>query len=182
MRHGVALIALAAAAAVLAGCGGSKDASGPDSGTFAQTGFDITFAYPKDLTQTTRLELGSTAGAADAGRAAVGIDRDNLIMVSRYDLLRPVTPANVAAVQPEVDGVIEQLAGKPVGGARVDVGGLPGFRYRVALGAPAGGVSRLYVLFDRTVEYFLNCQSTPESREQLDRACDQALDTLELRS
>ena len=179
MRYGVVLIGLAAVAAVLAGCGGSKNAApGPEPGSFRQSGFDITFDYPKDLIQTTELKFGTRAGSADAGRAAVGIDRDNMILVSRYDLRRPVTTANVGTVKPEVDGVIQQLAGTPMDGARIDVGGLPGYRYRVPLPAPAGGVSRLYVLFDQKVEYFLNCQSTPESRDRLDQACDRALDTL----
>lgn len=180
MRHGVAFISLAAAAVIFAGCGGSKESAAPESGTFAQSGFDITFDYPSDLTQTTELKFGTTAGSSDAARAAVGIDRDNVILVSRYDLHSPVTLANVGAVKGEVDGVIKQLAGQAIDGARIDVGGLPGYRYRVPLGAPAGGVSRLYVLFDKKVEYFFNCQSTPESREQLDRACDQALQTLRL--
>jgi hypothetical protein len=179
LRYGVVLIGLVAAAAVLAGCGGSKSAApGPEPGSFRQSGFDITFDYPKDLIQTTQLKFGTRAGSADAARAAVGIDRDNMILVSRYDLRRPVTTANVGAVKPEVDGVIRQLSGTPMDGARIDVGGLPGYRYRVSLPAPAGGVSRLYVLFDRKVEYFLNCQSTPESRDRLDQACDRALDTL----
>ena len=179
LRHGVVLIGLVAAATLFAGCGGSESAAPkPETGSFNQTGFDITFDYPSDLTETTELKFGTTAGSTDAARAAVGIDRDNMILVSRYDLRRPVTTANVGAVKPEVDGVIRQLAGSPMDGARIDVGGLPGYRYRVPLPAPAGGVSRVYVLFDRKVEYFLNCQSTPESRDRLDRACDRALDTL----
>jgi hypothetical protein len=36
----------------------------------------------------------------------------------------------------------------------------------------------LYVLFDEQVEYFFNCQSTPETRVELDEGCDQALRTL----
>jgi hypothetical protein len=112
LRHGVVLIGLVAAAAALAGCGGSKSAAPePKSGSFRQSGFDITFDYPKDLIQTTQLKFGTRAGSADAARAAVGIDRDNMILVSRYDLRRPVTTANVGAVKPEVDGVIRQLAG-----------------------------------------------------------------------
>jgi hypothetical protein len=55
--------------------------------------------------------------------------------------------------------------------------GLPAYRLR--LGASQGGVSRIFVLFDRQVEYFFNCQSTPESRGALDAACDRALGMLE---
>ena len=36
----------------------------------------------------------------------------------------------------------------------------------------------MFVLFDEQVEYFFNCQSTPETRVELDGACDQALKTL----
>lgn len=73
-------------------------------------------------------------------------------------------------MKPEVDGVIAGLAGRHVPGRRVDFGGLPGYGYRVLLGSPSGGVSRLYVLFDGQVEYFFNCQSTPETRAELDGA------------
>ena len=73
LRHGVVLIGLVAAAAVLAGCGGSKSAAPePTSGSFRQSGFDITFDYPKDLIQTTQLKFGTRAGSADAARAARG--------------------------------------------------------------------------------------------------------------
>ena len=101
-----------------------------------------------------------------------------MILVTRYDLRRAVTRTNVGEVRAEVDGVIKGLAGRAVPGTSITFGGLPGYRYRVPLQAPQGAISRLYVLFDRKVEYFLNCQSTPESRDRLDRACDRALDTL----
>ena len=61
----------------------------------------------------------------------------------------------------------------------MDFGGLPGYAYKVPLGSPSGGVSRLFVLFDEKVEYFFNCQSTPETRVELDGACNQALETLQ---
>lgn len=70
--------------------------------------------------------------------------------------------------------MIAGLAGRRVPGRRVDFGGLPGYAYRVRPGSPSGAVSRLYVLFDGQVEYFFNCQSTPEARPELDGACDGA--------
>jgi hypothetical protein len=165
--------------AVVAGCGGKASLSDGGSAQFQRHGFDITFRYPASLKEADDLIFGSTAGTADTARAGVGINKANVILVSRYDLRRPVTKANVTAVRAEVDGVIESLAGKRVAGRRVDFGGLPGYAYRVPLGSPSGGVSRLYVLFDKQVEYFFNCQSTPETRVELDGACNQALRTLE---
>jgi hypothetical protein len=167
---------------VAAGCGGKtpvSENSGDGSARFQRQGFDITFRYPASLKEADDLTFGSTAGSTDSARAGVGINKANVILVSRYDLRRPVTTANVDGVRAEVDGVIANLAGERVPGRRVDFGGLPGYAYRVPLGSPSGGVSRLYVLFDRQVEYFFNCQSTPETRVELDGACDQALHTLE---
>jgi hypothetical protein len=182
LRYGVILIGALLATAVVAGCGGKasvSDESGVTSAQFQRQGFDITFRYPASLKEADDLIFGSTAGSADSARAGVGINKANVILVSRYDLRRPVTAANVGAVRAEVDGVIANLAGKRVPGRRVDFGGLPGYAYRVPLGSPSGGVSRLFVLFDRQVEYFFNCQSTPETRVELDGACDEALRTLE---
>ena len=51
-------------------------------------------------------------------------------------------------------------------------------RPRQPLRAPEGAISRLLVL-DGPVEYFFNCQSTPESRAAIDGACNQVLGTLE---
>ena len=181
MRYGVVLIGALLATAVV-GCGGKAQPSedtGTSSAQFQRQGFDITFRYPAALKEADDLILGSTAGNSDSARAGVGINKANVILVSRYDLRRPVTKANVTAAKAEVDGVIESLAGKRVLGRRVDFGGLPGYAYRVSLGSPSGGVSRLYVLFDQKVEYFFNCQSTPETRVELDGACDEALRTLE---
>jgi len=199
LRHGVALICGLSATIAAAGCGGHADA--PDSGAqrdvrpsgdgnavahaiysdsrrFKRQGFDITFTYPAFLWDSPELVFGGTVGPHDSARAGVGINKANVILVNRYDLRRPVTEGNVAAVKSEVDGVIKSLAGRPVPGRRVEFGGLPGYAYRVPLASPDGGVSRLFVLFDRQVEYFFNCQSTPESRAELDGACDQALKTL----
>ena len=182
MRYGVVLIGALLATAVVAGCGGKAslpDESDASSAQFQRQGFDITFQYPATLKEADDLSFGSTAGSADSARAGVGINKANVILVSRYDLRRPVTTDNVAGVKAEVDSVIKRLAGKPVRGHRVDFGGLPGYAYKVPLGSPSGGVSRLFVMFDKKVEYFFNCQSTPETRVELDGACDQALETLQ---
>jgi len=179
LRNGVVLIGTLAAAAALASCGGSSTTSDTGPGRFEQHGFDITFRYPESLKPVDDLILGSTAGASDTARAGIGISRQNVILVTRYDLRRPVTDSNVEAVRPEVDGVIQSLAGGRVDGRLVTFGKLPGYAYRVRLGTPKGALSRLFVLFDEQVEYFFNCQSTPESRAALDAACDQALGTLQ---
>jgi hypothetical protein len=177
LRNGVIVIGLLVAGAT--GCGGGDSGSSTPVGRFEQQGFEITFRYPQGFRAADDLIFGTRAGAADTARAGVGIDRQNVILVSRYDLRRSVTFSNVDGVKAEVDSVIGRLAGKQVEGRAVRFGGLPGYEYAVRLGSPQGGFSRLVVLFDRRVEYFFNCQSTPESRAELDAACDQALTTLQ---
>ena len=34
-------------------------------------------------------------------------------------------------------------------------------------------------VFDGDKEYFINCQSVPDGREELDEACERAIETLE---
>jgi hypothetical protein len=80
--------------------------------------------------------FGSTSGNADSAWAGVGINRANVVLVTRYDLRRPITAANVDGVRAEVDGMIAGLAGKHLPGRRVDFGGLPGYAYRVRLARP----------------------------------------------
>lgn len=183
MRRGTLLAALVVVilSAIAAGCGGraSEPADGPSASRFERRGFDITFDYPRDFRPDDNLRFGSTAGERHSASTAIGLDRENVIVVSRYELLRPVTTRNIASVKPEVDGVITKLAGRDHSGRRVEYGGLPGYAYNVRLSSPDDGLSRVYVLFDNDVEYFLNCQSTPDVRYVLDAACQQALDTLD---
>lgn len=47
----------------------------------------------------------------------------------------------------------------------------------MALSVPEEGESRLVALFEGDQEYLLNCQSTPDEREQVDEACEQMLET-----
>jgi hypothetical protein len=183
MRRGSLLAALAiiVLGAVTAGCGGSASSAEETSSAaqFDRRGFDITFEYPRDFAPDDNLRFASTTGEGHAASTAIGLDRENVIVVSRYDLLRPVTAENVLDVKAEVDGVITKLAGKQHSGRLIEYGGLPGYAYNVRLSAPPKGLSRVYVLFDGDVEYFLNCQSTPDVRYVLDAACQQALATLD---
>lgn len=71
---------------MLAGCGGKASLSGGTedrSAQFQRQGFEITFRYPASLKEADDLIFGSTAGSADAARAGVGINKANVILVSR---------------------------------------------------------------------------------------------------
>lgn len=171
-------------AVLVAGCGGddsTESGSGGDGGkTFSDDRFSLTFTYPGEMKKGEVNKVEESAGGGKAvARAAVGLDSDNAILLTKYDLNVAVTAANLPDVLPELDGVVSRLAGAPVSGEVTEVGGLPAAQYDVvALDEPAEGESRLVYLFDQAVEYQVNCQSTPAKRAELNAACDQALATM----
>lgn len=169
-------------AAPLGGCadGGpgapADDTSPPteEAGTFDRGDFGIAFDYPEGFAP---LPAGEPA-LPGALTARIGLDDSNLLSVQRFGVNISVTPDKVAAVQPDLDRLFSELAGEPVEGQAVDVGGLPGLEYRFALAQPPGAQSRSTVIFDGPTQYLLTCQSTPEERATVKAACDMALETL----
>ena len=170
----LAALSLALIAAT-AGCGGGE---GDDTQTFEEEGFPFTFEYPGSFEESSDVSYSSTAGGAADDARALGLDDRNAIVVSRYELNVAVTEENVDQVKPEMDDLISGLAGRELSGKQVEIGEFPGYEYEFDLEDPPEGRSRLVVLFDGKTEYTLNCQSTPERRDELEAACRQAVDTL----
>lgn len=170
-----AALAFCALALVLgaAACGGGG------SSRYEETGLNITFKIPGGFHVGHDLSISKSSGANAVDQAAVAIDEDNLIIVQRYNLNTSVTSENLANFKGEVDKVIGGLAGKSVSGHEVEYGGLPGYEYVIDLNQPASGQSRLAVLFDGNVEYLVNCQSTPDDREKIEKGCRTVLDSIE---
>ena len=161
--------------AATAACGGG---GGDGTETFEEEGFPFTFEYPGSLEDVTDVSFSSTVGGAAQDNKGVALDDDNAIVVSRYDLNVAVTAQNVEQVKAELDEVMSQASGMDVSGKQVEIGGFPGFEYTFELEEPPEGRSRFFALFDGRTEYTLNCQSTPEKRDELEAACQQAVDTL----
>lgn len=155
-------------------CGGSSG-----SGRYEETGLDITWEIPGGFDIAHDLTVSKSSGANAVDQAAVAIDKDNLIIVQRYNLNTSVTSDNLSDFKGDVDNVIKSLAGKAVSGHEVEYGGLPGYEYVIDVTQPAQGQSRLAVLFDGDVEYLVNCQSTPEKRDDLEKGCRTVLDSIE---
>jgi hypothetical protein len=172
----LAVIALFGLATATACGGGGGKAS--ETKVFDEEGFGITFEYPGNFDKVEDLSFASQSGASAKDDSAVGLDGDNLIIVSKFELNISVTRANVMEAKPVVDRTLGQIAGRQLSGKPVTVGGLPGFEYTFPISRPEDGKSRISILFDRKTEYELNCQSTPEKRTEIERACARALDTL----
>ncbi len=60
----------------------------------------------------------------------------------------------------------------------MDYGVLPGYEYVAPVNSPPQAQRRFVVLFDNDVEYFFNCQSTPDVREKLEKGCRTVLDSI----
>jgi len=173
MRRVLLILAAASLLLGVAACGG-----GGGSGRYEETGLNITFPIPGGFHIAHDLTIAKTAGANAVDQAAVAIDADNLIIVQRYNLNVSITSENLSNFKGDVDKVIGNLAGKKVSGHEVEYGGLPGYEYVINVARPAQGQSRLAVLFDDKVEYLINCQSTPDNRDKVEKGCRKVLDSL----
>ena len=177
MAIGAGCLAVLVAALGLSACGDSgSDDSGPK--TFEQDGYPFTFEYPASFESsndvTTATQLGSSADAT----TAVGIDDSNGIVIQKFSLGATVTESNLDAVKRQADALIGS-ADPGASGKPAQTGGFPSLTYAAfPLQSPSGGQSRVTLLFDGRDEYFINCQSTPQEREAINAACDQALSTL----
>ncbi len=195
-------VLLAAVGLALTGCGGSGNAADgasasdataraskttttrPPSATgtvFTDPRFGFNFRYPKEWgSGDFKYDADLTAGARPAASMAVGLDPDNSVLMTRYNLSTPVTATELSDQLVELNGVITQFAGRPYVGQTTEIGGLPAVRYPpfALQNDAAKRSSRVVFLFDGTAEYELNCQSTPAARAQMDQGCDQMLATL----
>jgi len=173
------LVACVAVGLVLfaSACGGGGGGSG-GGGRYEETGLDITFPIPSGFHIAHDISIAKSSGVKAVDQAAVAIDQDNLVIVQRYNLNTAISSENLATFKGEVDKVIGQLAGKPVSGHEVKYGELPGYEYVIDVAQPAQGQSRLAVLFDGKVEYLVNCQSTPDQRDKIEKGCRTVLDSI----
>ena len=165
-------------AALLSGCGSSGD----DSATFEEEGFDITFEYPEEMKEASNVTIASGAGSAAKATAGIGYDKRDVIIVQRYDLNRVVDEDNLDRVKSELDRLVAEISPRAGAGEAGTTSGFPSIDYPgLAVRAIENAESRLVALFDGDVEYLINCQSTPERRADVEKACEQVLKTVERR-
>lgn len=179
-RGGTGTIGAATAlliALLVSGCAGNSVT------VFEEPGFGIVFSYPNQMSLRTDVRTATRAGdvAPTDKTVALALDRVNLITISRHTLRTPVTDANLNQAKLEFDRLITQLSPTAAPGVLVQRGGLPGLEYEFPVPSLPGERSRRTILFDGDTEYTLDCQSTTEKRELIDKACDTTVDTVHRR-
>ncbi len=163
----------------VAGCGSSDEGgSKPETETFAEDGFEITFDYPAEMQLRDDVSLEQSAGSEAAETVALAFDEDDAIVVQRFDLNIEITEDNVDEAKAELDGVISQLDPNAGSGKDISLEGFEAFEYDLKPKAPPGARSRYVVLFKGNAEYVINCQATEERREDIADACSTALETV----
>jgi hypothetical protein len=173
------VIAMVVVALVALACGGEESVS-REPKTFSDDRYPFTFTYPGDLDTddvTIPTTSGDTSGRTSTG---LGLDPDNGLVVTRYPTLDvALTARDMTRVIAQLDKLVSEGTGNPISGTLVDVGGFPGVLYdNVEISEPPSGRTRMVFLFEGDDQYSIHCQSTPDRRQQVIAACDQALTTL----
>ena len=161
---------------LLLGCGGG---SGSDTATFEGDAYPFTFDYPGDWTTSDDVSISNELGGSAVDQTAVAIDDSNAIIVEHFQLKISVDDDNIDVAKRELDGLISQVDSN-ASGETGETGGYPSVSYAaVPVPDPPDAESRLIAVFDGDQEYLLNCQSTPDHRDELNRGCDQAVESLQ---
>jgi len=167
-------LALAAIALALAACGNESDK------TFDQDGFPFKFTYPHAFEEVNDVNIDSSLGASADQTAAIAIGDNDLILVERFTLNRAIGRSELPAAKRQFDDLFRQID-PTVSSTVSEVAGLPALTIdQVDVPSVEGGQSRIVALLDGDQEYLFNCQSTPDNRDEIEQACDMALDTLTL--
>ena len=174
-RRRASILALATLAAFgIGACGGESD------GTFDHEGFPFTFTYPEDFEEIDEVEISQQLGAAAEETVAVGVDEQDAIILEHFIVQIEVNEQNLRLAKREIDSLLQQLGPGAPPTTETEVAGLPALTAtEVPVSDIEGGLSDLTILFDGDDEYVINCQSTEEHRDEVDEACEMALDTLE---
>ena len=169
-----AVLAVAAGLSLgLAACGNESDQ------VFDRDGFPFTFEYPEGFEETDDVEIAQPVGAQAVENAAVGLDDHDLIALQRFTLQLEVSESNLDAVSREVDALLRQVDPQAKPAEPGELAGFPTLSVDgVTISSVEGALSDITFLFEGNQEYVINCQSTPDHREEITEACGLAVETL----
>ena len=192
-KKSLAVIALLASLSMVAGaCGGDNTVVNEDAreaeeeGTNTYDENDVTFDYPEEWDEFSADASAMSTGSNELWDTTVGPDETNLVNITAYKLNIEVTEDNIADIEGELNGVIQQVvsqAGGEVAGGptQTTLAGFPAYEYEWA-GVEVDGEekdSRAVFLFDGDTEYFLNCQYSADAEEEILNGCELILESFE---
>ncbi len=190
-----AAVAIAASTIALAGCTSSATSepepglqtgtSGYVGSTTTVTNNGVTFEYPSAWQQT------DTSGGASSGNALwnenFAVSEADFAAITAYELNSPVTGANIGDAQEEFTSTLTQLAAQANGAITTPLqpegtAGFPGLTGQLSVETPAGEAvdSTIWVFFDGTTEYFINCQYQSAEKTQMLAGCGLIRDTFKV--
>lgn len=106
-------------------------------------------------------------------------DDQDAIIVESFTLQVAVDESNLRLAKREIDGLLAQASPDAGTTTETEVAGFPALTASdVPVPGVEGGESDITIIFDGDQEYFINCQSTPDHRDEVADACEQALETL----
>jgi hypothetical protein len=167
----------------IAGCASEADketinAMVSTTTTFERDMFPFTFEYPDGFEFTDEVSASRTPGRSSDESVAIAMDEDNGLLISRITLEQEINQGNLGLAKQDLDELVQQLDPDPRG-VEGEIAGFPSLTYdAVTLTTPEEGESRLIMLFEGDEQYVINCQSTPDGRDEIEQACDLAVDTL----
>lgn len=175
MRRLLPAALILAALLTLSACGAEKD------GTFDESAYPFTFTYPDGFQESDDVTVSKSLGGGGSDAKAVLTEEHDGIFLFRYDLSRTIDQSNLDQAAQEFTKLFRST--DPTASAtKTEVGGLPALEINVSnIPGVDNGESRIIAVFQGDQEYFINCQSTPDHRDDVEAACDQALDTLTLK-
>lgn len=179
------LAAVTLSATALGACSNSSttDTQSPTSEFNVMAANGVTYEYPKSWQAQPSVSTGAEQGNR-AWKQAVGPDATSVAILSQYNLTAEVTAGNLEQFREEVATTLQNLATQS-GGATIgpvtpeSTAGYPGFTAALTVKDATGQVlnSTVWLFFDGTTEYFLNCQYAPEQQSELIPGCNTIRDT-----
>ena len=166
----------------------------PDSGrsrtsrpndTYSANG--VRFDYPESWDRFPAEPATATEGSNELWSVTVGPDKTNLVNVTAYRLNLEVTDENLSSIEAELDdvisGIVERAGGTIASGPDEDeVAGYPAYTYSWQ-GVEVSGEpkdSAAYFIFVGDTEYFINCQFSDETADDIEAGCDTVLGSFEV--
>jgi hypothetical protein len=140
----------------------------------------VRFAYPGTWRV---LSAGAAPGDATID-LTVSPDDESFVRLQRFHLLINVSQDRLPDVKPQLARSLRQTAAR-VGGrvtqplSEMPTAGFPGYLARLSVTTTRDrpGEEDVYIFFDETNEYTLACESTTETRNEVQAACELARST-----